>query len=153
MNVNVNINVQINVTVNLYPVIEALDGLREPVQSAMADAMYGIVMGNFGESGLMRPWEWQALSSAYAKRVGRTYATLYVTGALKSTVTKSSDSEAGRVGMANSGLVPYAMRHHKGDDIMPSRRVFPLDSGNDVLQEAVKIVQEAACAKVQEVFA
>jgi hypothetical protein len=141
------------------------EALRVPVQSAMADAFKGIVDANFGSAGLMRPEPWQQLSKDYARKVGRAFATLYVTGALKDTVYKdASDPDAGKVGMTNTGAVPYALAHHNGfppnfgfttpgSGELPARRVFPVDVYTEkVTGEAAKLVEQAACAKVKELL-
>lgn len=140
---------------------EKVEAARQPVQSAMADAMHGIVLANFGSTGFMRPWDWQALSPAYARKVGRTFATLFVTGALKDTVRKDASGDSASVSMANNGLVSYALAHHHGNPgnfgttqagsgELPARRVFPLDEADQVLPEAVEMVTEAARKAAQE---
>jgi hypothetical protein len=141
-----------------------LEALRQPVQAAMADAMEGIVLANFGSQGFMRPWDWQPLSAKYAKKVGRTYATLFVTGALKSTLRKdTSDPDGASVTMGNNGLVNYALAHHhgnpgnfgttvEGSGELPARRVFPLDEADHPTPESVELVRQAALSKLKEVF-
>lgn len=138
-----------------------LESLRQPVQSAMADALHGIVSANFGSHGFMRPWDWQELSPAYAKKVGRTFATLSVSGALKSTLrTDNSNPESSSVSMSKTGLVPYTFAHHygnpenagstkSGSGEMPARRVFPLNANGQVMEEAVKTVTQAAADAVK----
>lgn len=160
--INVSINITVNVNINLEPVARALEGLRQPVQEAMADGMFGIVEANFGSTGLMRPWDWQPLSQAYAKKVGRSFATLHVTGALKSTLQKdASDPDSAKVSMGNNGLVRYALAHHHGNPgnfgwtqpgsgELPARRVFPIDEADNVTPEAVRIVVRKAKDAVKE---
>ena len=144
---------------------DQFDALRVPVQGAMADAFKGIVDANFGSTGLMRPNDWQPLSKDYARKVGRTFATLFVTGALKDTVQKDGVSPDGAtVSMGNTGLVPYAMAHHQGSPPnfgftvpgsgeLPSRRVFPLDQYRDeVTPEAVELVEMSAVTKLKEIL-
>lgn len=146
-------------------VLTRVEALRQPVQSAMADAVYGIVEANFGSQGFMRPWDWQPLSQKYARKVGRTFATLFVTGALKSTLRKDSNSpDAATVTMGNNGLVNYALAHHHGNPgnfgttqpgsgELPARRVFPLDEADHVTEEATGMVREAAIAAVRRELA
>lgn len=128
-------------------------------QRAMTEAFHGVVLANFGSTGFDRPWDWQALSPKYAKRVGRGFATLYVTGALKSTV--QADPEAGTVSMGNAAGVPYALAHHHGhpgnfgwtqpgSGDLPARRVFPLDEADQVTDKTRKLVEEAGIAAVKE---
>ena len=142
-----------------------LEAARQPVQAAMAGVMETIVLNNFGSTDFMRPWEWQPLSPAYAKKVGRPFATLLVTGALKSTVRKNdTDPEGASVTMSNTGDVPYVMAHHngypgnfgwteQGSGELPARRVFPMEPYADtVIPEAVDLVTQAAVAKIKELF-
>ena len=138
-----------------------LETIKKPVQSAMADTLHGIVLANFGSTGFMRPWDWQRLSPAYAKKVGRTFATLFVTGALKSTVKKDDSGDAASVSMANNSLVHYALAHHhgnpgnfgttpQGSGELPARRVFPLDEADHVTPEAVEMIVQAARVAAKE---
>lgn len=142
---------------------QRLEGARQPAQEAMADVFHGVVLANFGSIGFDRPHDWQPLSPKYAKRVGRQFATLYVTGALKGTVKKdAANVEAATVSMANSGDVPYALAHHHGNPpnfgwtapgsgALPARRVFPLDPANDAVMERTKnLVVRAAQDAVKE---
>jgi len=110
----------------------ALAGLESAVawavgeaQAAMA-ARYGeIVRSNFGESGLDRPSAWPPLSPSYAKEVGRTYATLFVSGALFSAVRV--DAQDARVSASNADA-PYATAHQFGNPAgnLPARPYFPV---------------------------
>lgn len=126
-----------------------LDAVRPGVQAAMRDRFFEIVMANFGIVGPDRPNAWDALSPLYAQKVGRTYATLHVSGALQGSVMKGGAGEsAGQgatVNMSDSS-VPYAMAHHNGvpGRNLPQRRVFPLDDNDQVLPWTESQVVEAA---------
>lgn len=63
------------------------------LQNAGAAELKEIILSNFGEEGVDRPEVWGSLSDRYAKRIGRSHATLYLTG-----------EEATKVG-AESGLL------------------------------------------------
>ena len=163
-----------NVTITIIPgsleamrsaVGKAYEAVRPTVIEAMTHAFHTIVLNNFGSSGPMRPLGWQKLSPKYAKKVGRDFATLYVTGQLKETVkADASNPECGIVSMGNTAAVPYAMAHHHGNPgnfgwtqpgsgDLPARRVFPLDMVNDeVTPEAKKVVVQAAQQAVQGAF-
>src|ERR1039457_1607949 len=85
-----------------------LEATRQPVQAAMAEQYFQVVQSNFGETGMDRPWEFQPLSDrsavgrAYIMRVGRTYATLYDTGKMFSTVhMDGTNPEGASVSMEN----------------------------------------------------
>lgn len=137
-------------------VAQVLEEVRLKGQLAMADAYYGIVMANFGSAGFDRPWAWPPLSPAYAKRVGRTFATLYVTGALKDTVQKDiSNPEVYMVSMGNTATVPYALAHHYGvaENNLPARRVFPMFYDDSMTDKTADLVEKAARAAVREALA
>lgn len=102
-------------------------------------------MENFGASGVDRPWAWAPLSPAYAKKVGRSYATLVVTGALRNSVKKTEGQDCAVVSMSDSD-VPYATRHHRGSGNLPARRVFPLNEDGSPTAG----VQEAVAAAAQK---
>ena len=134
-----------------------LAAARQPVQAAMADTFFGVVESNFGSTGWDRGNDWQRLSPSYAKKVGRTFATLLVTGALKATLQKESNGEgSATVSMGNTGQVPYALAHHHGrpsnfgwtqpgSGELPARRVFPLNPFNDEVNDRTKrLVEQAA---------
>lgn len=136
-----------------------LEAARGPVQARMTEAFYGIVMANFGSVGWDRPWTWQQLSPKYAKRVGRTFATLFVTGALKATV--KADLNAATVTMGNTSSVPYALAHHHGhpgnfgwtqpgSGELPARRVFPLDEADQPTERSQATVMQAAYEALRE---
>lgn len=140
---------------------QRLDRTRDTVQAAMADAYKGIVDANFGSGGFSRPWPWAPLSPEYARRVGRRFATLYVTGALKGTVQKEAPAGGApaEVSMSNTGLVPYAMAHHFGNPAgtrqrpgLPARRVFPMNEDGSPTQIAASTVAQAARRAIKEVL-
>lgn len=132
---------------------------REAGLRAMRDRFYDIVAGNFGLAGAERPWAWEPLSPAYARKVGRPYATLFVTGALKASLMKGGTfGESTTVEMANSS-VPYVTAHHDGSPAgnrshpgLPARRVFPLDENDQVTEWARAEVLAAAEAELRMVL-
>ncbi len=129
------------------------ESIKLEVQAAMAAAFYEIVMGNFGTIGTDRPWDWSPLSPAYARKVGRSYATLHVTGALQASVKQDATSpDAASVSMSDAD-VPYATAHHYGvpGRNLPARRVFPLDLAGHVTQFSSDYVVDAAKTKLREV--
>lgn len=50
------------------------------IQNAGAAELLETVRSNFGQEGVDRPEPWGSLTDRYAKRVGRSYATLYLDG-------------------------------------------------------------------------
>ena len=153
-------NVQVNITVNVN-FGDTFEKLRVPVQDAMSEQYLQIVQSNFGPSGIDRPWEWPPLSNRskvgrdYIKKVGRTYATLYETGTLFSNALgrDSTNPEAATVTMRDTSAAPYATRHHYGTDLLPARRVFPMQSDNSVTPDTARAVTEAAAQAVKEALA
>lgn len=130
--------------------------VRSDVQMAMAVAFEDTVLNNFGPVGEDRPWDWQPLSNrspigrAYIQEVGRTYATLERTGAMKAAVKIDSQMESADVVLSDADC-SYATRHHKGIPegnrayfALPSRRVFPIDEANEVTPMTVEKVRNAA---------
>jgi phage gpG-like protein len=115
--------------------------IKVPCQDAMADRVYEIVDSNIGDTGKFRPHEWAALSEKYAKRVGRTHATLHLTGELRSSVDMAKGSPEASAVFTNS---PIAVYHQNGTEKMPDRPFFPIANG-EVTDEAV-----AECLKVCE---
>ncbi len=121
-------------------------------EDAMMEAFYGAVEANFGAGGLDRPWEWAPLSDrsprgrAYILKVGRSYATLYVTGALAASIKKTPSSGDGASVSMDNSEVSYATRHHTGDseNSLPARRVFPIDINGECLPYTEAVVLNAA---------
>ena len=144
MNVTININLNVNVFLGGFEelVMARARELVEPVQADMASRYAEVVRGNFGREGVDRPAVWPPLSPAYARKVNRTYATLYVSGALFDAV--KVDAAAGRVSASNAD-VPYATVHQTGGgNNIPPRPYFPiLDNGNPT-EYAVAEVLDAA---------
>lgn len=104
--------------------------IQEPVNRAMAIQFRQCVYDNFGSSGAFRPHQWAMLSPAYARKVKRTYATLFVTGRLKSSIKAGATLERGRVSISNADA-PYALAHQFGypEGNLPDRPYFPILGG------------------------
>lgn len=121
-----------------------------PVQMAMAEAFYDVVQNNFGEAGEDRPVEWEMLSPAYSKRVGRPHATLEVTGALREGVHFDAGPERGFVSV-NDSMVAYATVHqYGGGNNIPARPYFPIDGAGNVTEYTRNKVEAAAVEALQE---
>lgn len=118
---------------------------RSPIQQSMAEKFFEIVRLNFGDFGVDRPVEWAPLSPAYARRVNREHATLFVSGKLESSVQVESNEERARVFITDSD-VPYATAHQFGvpSKNLPPRPYFPIDGNEDVLPFTRQQVEEAA---------
>lgn len=103
------------------------------IQAAMAEQYHGIVIGNLGPSGIDRPFEWPPLSNRppyfYAQKVGRSFATLYETGKLASSVkVDNSNVEASTVSVDEADC-SYSVMHQFGypPKNLPARPYFPFD--------------------------
>jgi len=132
---------------------ETFNRVRIPVQAAMAETCFDVTINNFGMSGEDRPVEWEALrDDKYARKVGRDYATLNLTGELEKSVTfDASNPDYAEVFLSNPPV--YAAAHQWGESGMPERPFLPiqkdtetltpytegkcLDAANKALQEAL----------------
>lgn len=121
------------------------EAVKDPTQEAMAGAFEMCVHRNFGFSGFERPNEWPLLSPAYAKRVGRTVATLELTGAMRTQVR----TEGNFVKLTDDS-VPYALKHEQARGV-PRRSVFPMQDGECMPLTLAK-VEEAAAAELKNLL-
>lgn len=128
-----------------------LKSLAQRAASRGGALLHAITLGNFGTFGLARPWPWWPLSPAYARQVGRLYATLFVSGALYRSVKKNDELLKSTVSISNQD-VPYALAHHYGypkgtmrHPGLPARRVLPIDWTDEVLPDVkTRVVKEVA---------
>jgi len=132
-------------------IVRRIQEARPDALRAMRDRFYDIVVNNFGIAGAERPWSWHELSPEYAEKVGRTYATLEVTGALKASLMKGGvEGESTTVSMSDADR-PYATAHHDGSPKgnrkhpgLPGRRVFPIEEDGSIMPWTQGEVQQAA---------
>ena len=111
--------------------------VQDPVQEMMAKAFEDCTRANFGIVGFERPNDWPPLSPLYAMKVGRTYATLEVTGAMKSQLRTE-----GNVVKLTDDEVNYALHHEKGKGV-PVRSVFPMQGGECMPLTLVDVTRAA----------
>jgi phage gpG-like protein len=123
---------------------EGMWKLRSNVHLDLGYALLDVVYSNFGATGMARPIPWPMLSPAYAKKVGRTYATLEVTGALKGSLgVDNSNFDFVRVFATDA--TPYSTVHqYGGGNNIPARPYFPMDSDNELTPQAMDILRDAA---------
>lgn len=98
------------------------------IQGAMAERFFEITRNNFGFSGEDRPIEWEPLKDEkYAKKVGRDYASLFLTGDLESSINIDTSQVSGAVVWIDDGQ-PYAQVHQWGyeEGGIPARPFFPM---------------------------
>ena len=114
-----------------------LAAVQEPVEGIMAKAFEDCTRANFGMVGFERPNDWPPLSPLYALKVGRTYATLEVTGAMKSQLRTE-----GNVVKLTDDSVDYALHHEKGKGV-PVRSVFPMQGGECMPLTLADVVRAA----------
>lgn len=139
------------VEVNLSRAERRLSSTAQQAVSAGGRVLHLITLANFGSTGLARPWPWWPLSPAYARQVGRLYATLFVSGALYRSVKKNDELLKSTVSISNQD-VPYALAHHYGypkgtmrHPGLPARRVLPIDWTDEVLPDVkTRVVKEVA---------
>ena len=132
-----------------------ITAVQAPVQQGMAEQLRDIVMSNFGPTGIDRPAPWPPLSDrsevgrAYIRKVGRTYATLYETGAMAGAVRQTDELFASTVSLSDTDCA-YATRHHEGSELLPRRRVFPILDDNSITEKSKAMVIDAAAQVLQE---
>ena len=129
-------------------VFEKLNAARVPCQDAMADRVYEIVDSNIGNDGKYRPKEWEQLRSArYAKKQGRSFATLHQDvppgGELRASVYPIKGGEEYAEVTTDC---KYAATHQFGDESrnIAERPFFPFING-----EVTDLVK-AECMQVCE---
>lgn len=134
---------------------------KRSVQAKMALTYQDCVLRNFGPTGEFRLWTgWHPLSAAYAKKVGRDYATLEVSGRLKSAVLlDSSDSPRSMRVVAENSNVPYATAHqygnprgNRGHPGLPAREYFPMYEDGTPTRQVQDLVEEAAREELERIF-
>jgi phage gpG-like protein len=117
------------------------------MQAAMAAAYVDVVAGNLGNTGVDRPFAWAPLSPAYAKKMGRTHATLYVTGDLARAVKVDNSLAQHSTVSVSDDDVPYATAHQYGypPHNLPARPYFPFDpTTGETTPFTLELVQQAA---------
>jgi len=121
----------------------------DAVEHAMAVRFHELTLGNFGIAGVDRPIHWAPLSGAYARKVHRQIATLYVTGALKNAIKV----ERNVVSVSNDD-VPYALAHQYGyaKGGLPARPYFPIRANGSCMPYTFSQLVEAAEKKFNELF-
>jgi phage gpG-like protein len=104
------------------------EGLRIPVQEAMANRLQDITQGNFGDGdGIDRPFPWQKLSRGYADKAhgGDTTPTEVLLGDLHDSIqVDASNPEFSRV-FSDLDYAPI-QQWGGGDWNIPARPFFPL---------------------------
>ena len=113
-------------------VMQRLNGpQKRRVLYRMAREFYEITASNIGTIGAARPSEWPPLSPRYAKRVGRSHATMLLTGEMFRSIRVSATQDAGQISTTN----PYAAAHQYGEAPQPLRPFMPMTGtqGNERL--------------------
>lgn len=127
--------------------------VKVPCQSEMADVFRGVVNANLGDEGITDKPQWDSLqNSRYAKRVGRTEATLRLTagesakvGGIPGLLYDSTGMDVTNPDFASVwNSCEYADNHQEGITV-PQRRFFPIDGGE--VTEATKDLCVEACEK------
>jgi len=148
-----------NVTFNVAPgsddllgnfIAEAIAEARPAVNAAMGKRFYELVQGNFGIAGVDRPMHWAPLSPAYARKVGRTIATLDLTGNLRSAIMVGGTEGESVTVSVSDGMIPYASVHQTGGTRMPQRPYFPIDDDGEVMPYTASEVVAAASKALGE---
>ena len=117
------------------------------MQAAMAAAYVDVVASNLGATGVDRPFAWEPLSPGYAAKMGRKYATLYVTGDLARAVKVDNSLVHCSTVSVSDDDVPYATAHQYGypPHNLPARPYFPFDPATgETTPYTLNAVKEAA---------
>lgn len=103
--------------------------IKVKVQEAMAEAYFNITYNNIGEQSMFRAMTWAPLSPNYAKKVGRSHATLFVTGNLLNAIKLDNSSSVESVVSVSDSDCVYAVAHQYGypPRNLPPRPYFPFD--------------------------
>jgi phage gpG-like protein len=125
---------------------ERIKAAQPKAELAMAESFQEAVLSNFGATGKYRPWSgWPPLSPAYAKKVGRDYATLEVSGRLKANVLLELNGAGNFEVTSDDERVPYATVHQTGGgNNIPQREYFPMHDDGTVYRQVSDLVQDAA---------
>ena len=142
-------NIIVNAEVMADKIDSVLRGHIDVVEEAMAQTFHGVVLSNFGLTGVDRPIDWANLSPKYAKRMGRTHATLEVSGALKQAV-----HQAGNQVYAMKEEIPYVLAHQYGyaPNNLSKRPYFPIDEQGNGMPFTLSLLREMAQLKLDEVL-
>jgi hypothetical protein len=124
---------------------KTLTQVQDLVEETMAKAFEDCTRANFGMVGFERPNDWPPLSPSYALKVGRTYATLQVTGAMKSQLRTE-----GNVVKLTDDEVNYALKHERGRGV-PVRSIFPM-LGGECMPLTLADVIRAAGMKLDQIL-
>lgn len=124
-----------------------------PVNLAMAQAFQSCVKANFGYTGWFRPKPWVKLTKAYARKVGRSVATLFVSGRLMNSVKAGADKQSGAVAVSKTDVI-YALAHQFGYERggQPARPYFPIHDDGEVTSTVQRICLNAAREQVLRIF-
>ena len=103
------------------------------------------IYDNFGASGMFRPMQWAKLSPRYARKVGRDYATLNVTGRLRGAIRKTASEDKGKVSVSRADC-DYAIAHQFGyeKNNLPPRPYFPINTDGTILTAVQRLVRRSA---------
>ena len=118
-----------------------IKGVQPAVERSMAVAFESCVSANFGFIGFERPNDWAPLSHNYALKVGRTVATLELTGAMKGNLI----TEDNKVNLIANSAANYALDHEFGLPWkgLPRRSVIPIVDGVCLPKTYAQVVEAA----------
>lgn len=118
---------------------------RKPTHQAMADQFRQCTHDNLGSAGVFRPHQWKALSPSYARKVGRTYATLFVSGILKAAIKARANEDHGSVSVSKADC-EYSLAHQFGvpERNLPDRPYFPIRKDGEIVRAVVDLVIKSA---------
>lgn len=125
---------QDSLTPGLRQILGSLPQAKRRILKRVGERFAEAAKENIGHSGPDRPTRWKSLSSKYAKRVKRPYATLKVSGALQDSIHSQTPTESSVTVVADSD---YAAVHQLGGgNNIPERPYFPVTASGQLTAKA-----------------
>lgn len=139
--------------------LKRLKAAKGYIEQRMAESFRDCVLENIGGSERFVREPFHPLSPSYARKVGRSYATLEVSKKLRNWILIGmGDDGSATVEVSNSDVayatalqegVPKGNRTHPG---LPARPYFPIDEDGTVLPEVAELISDRAREEVERIL-
>lgn len=107
-------------------IIQTFEKERHNILKDLGEKFLELTLSNFGANGENRSTPWKSLSKKYAKKVGRSYATLDRTGALKESIKLKITSEYAIISTSNKYAAAQAFGYRPRN--LPARNFWPIQN-------------------------
>jgi hypothetical protein len=136
---------------------DLIEEIKIGCQSAMATAFKITAQKNLGEDGEDRPTVWPDLSSSelglkYQKKVGRSFATLFDTGALYRSIVVDESNQPESASVVCESEYGYDQQNGNDTTGLPPRPFFPM-LGDEVTPYTAEKCLEAARDRLETILA